>query len=96
MGKEVTPGTYIEVVIHRTVTQEKRVGVTVEAGQKNPDAHAKAVAMAKKEVQGDNGWHQIESTKPKVAELNDKGPIVYRKRRLRGRESMKSTGRPAA
>ncbi len=96
MGKQVTPGTYYEVVVHRTVTQEMRIGVTVEADHKDPHAHAEAVAMAKKQVAGDDGWHKVKATEPKVAELNTKGPIEYRLRRFGNREAMKSTGRPAA
>lgn len=93
MAEQITPGMYVEVVVKRTVTQEMRIGVTVD--DENSAKECEGVALAKAVRCGDNGWEQIEASTPQVTDLNAKGPIVYRERRFRNSGRMKSTGRPA-
>ena len=83
-------GTYIEVVLHRTVTEEKRIGVTIA-----PEESAKVEVMKMRQAEDDNGWTRVKTKKPVVVDEIEKGPIAHKERIFRRTSyGMKSTGRP--
>jgi len=80
-----------EVVLERTITQEQRVGCTVKT-----EAEAKRIVKDLDRLDNDAAWHTTDRGKPKISEVINKGPLVYRLREFGGKKNMKSTGRPVA
>lgn len=95
MADHEHPGTYVEVTVERTVTQQKRVAVTVPEGGKTADAGEVALAKVNRQTDPDAGWTNSDTGAPQVKSCESKGPIVYRPRRFWGVVRMKSTGKPA-